>query len=364
MQTPLKTLSIALLAGSGLVLASQAVLANESVTQDGYVTGTMVIDWHSRLPQNQENDAPKPGIADVYQLDATVGNTFYKGSIQCVPYVFSRHLGRLLQEGSCQYDVNIGVINPADTSQRAVVGKVVGTAPKDREGRVDLGRANLRVEVQAMGRAQAFTSNFAGVVVSSPVKATSTLREALDTAAKQSATITRMVGEREVSVTLGDVDPVKFQRVTLAAGPSANYTEAVVDGQLVYSYETDNWFPTLTYSYGGTQDVVSGGMKWVELSDTEGRYELNVVFNEDKGGPQDEAAFFGDAQGEEAFFMSTPNRSTINGTIHFKDTYTGGVERPVKSAVTYNMGVQKLTAQQAQLFWKTLLLIPSQVYGE
>lgn len=364
MQINPKAFVFAVVAGCALAFTSQSVLS-APLTQDGYMTGSMVIDWNSRLPQNQENDAPKPGVADVYKLDATIGLTFYQGKIECLPYVFSRHLGRILQEGTCQYDVDIGVINPADTSQRLVVGKLVGNAPKDREGRMNLDQTNLRIEVRAVGQAQAFSSKFTGVVASSPIKARTTLREAIDTAVKQSATITRMIGEREVSVNLADVDPVKFQRVVLAAGPAANYPEATLEGQFIYSYETDNWFPNLSYRYDGTQDSVSGGIRWNQLSDTEGRYELNIIFNEGKGEvPQDETAFFGDVQGEDAFFMTSPSRSTIKGSIGFKDTYTGGTELPVQSNISYNIDIQRITAQQAQMFWKTLLLIPSQFYGE
>jgi hypothetical protein len=156
---------------------------------------------------------------------------------------------------------------------------------------------------------------------------------------------------------------VTFQRVTLAAGPSANYVEAVIDGQLIYSYETDNWFPSLTATYVGTKDRFTGGLKWVDLSDTSGRYELNVLVNEDQASA-DESAAFEEGLGEEAFFMTSPSRATINGTIAFQDSFVSGVEEPTRSEVTYDLGLQGVTGQQAQVFWKALLLIPNQFYGE
>ncbi len=361
--TTLKRNVLALAVGAGLLVSGQTVLAEEKLSESGYITGSLVIDWDSRLPRNREHDSAKPGVADVFDMDVSVGNTFYRGKIQCLPYVFSRHLGRVLQEGACRYDVDLGVINPADRSQQRVVGKLVGTATKDRNGRIDLTASNLRVEVQTIGRATGFTSEFGGSVQSTPVKARTTLTDLMDTAAKQTATLTRMVGEREVTMTLGDVDPVTFQRTKLAAGPSSNYVEAVVDGQFIYSYETDNWFPSLTATYADTKDRFTGGLKWVDISDTSGRYELNVLVNEDQGA-SDESAAFEDDMGEEAFFMPSPARDTINGTITFQDTYVSGVEAPTRSEVKYDVGLQGVTAQQAQIFWKALLLIPNQFYGE
>jgi len=149
--------------------------ADEPIAQDQYITGTLTIDWNARLPQNMENDAAKPGVTNDYRMDATVGHTFYKGTIKCLPYVFSRHIGRIIQEGSCQYDLDLGVINPSNTLQRRVVGKLVGTLPVDKDGRADISIANLRVEVQSIGQAKGFTSKFTGVVIGKPARSKTTL---------------------------------------------------------------------------------------------------------------------------------------------------------------------------------------------
>lgn len=363
MPTRIKNIALVIAVGAALASAAPLATADAPINQSGYITGSLVIDWTSRLPENQDANGPKTGIPDVFNMDATVGYTFYKGSIKCLPYIFSGVVGRVLQEGSCTYDLDVGVINPSDTSQRRVVGKLAGQRPMDREGRTDLSSANLRMEVQTIGRATGFTSKYSGSVQAAPVKARTKLTELLAEAAKQSATVTRMVGGQQVSLTIGDVDPVTFKTVTVPQGPSSNYPEAVVNGKLIYSYETDNWFPTLTASYGGQTDTISGGMKWVDDSETSGRYELNILFNEDKatGG---EAAAFSDAQGEDAFFQVDPAKPTVNGTIAFRDTYAGEVEAPVKSEVRYDIGLQMVTPQQAQVLWKTLLLIPNQLYGE
>jgi len=361
MQTLLKP-SLAALA-IATVLASGTAFAEEPITQDNYISGTLVIDWNSRLPQNQEGDHPRLGVSDLYHMDAAVGFTFYKGQITCLPYVFSKHIGRVLQEGSCHYDLDLGVINPKNTSQKRVVGKLVGQRPLDKDGRTDLSASNMRVEVQTIGQAKGFSSAFAGLIQGRPVKAKTTLSELIATAKQKTATITRMVSGKQLSLTLANVDPVAFQGVKVAAGPSSNYAEAVVDGQFIFSYETDNWFTAFTLAYDDTRDRVSGGMKWVDDSATSGHYEFNILLNEDQA-PQGEAAAFAAPQGEDAFFMTDPGKSTLNGTISFVDTHMSGVEEPVKSDIKYAIGLQQITAQQAQVLWKVLLLIPSQLYGE
>jgi len=361
MQTLFKPSLVTLAIAS--VLTSCAAFAEAPVTQDNYISGTLVIDWNSRLPQNREDDHAKIGVSDLYHMDAAVGFTFYKGQITCLPYVFSKHIGRVLQEGSCQYDLDLGVINPKNTAQKRVVGKLVGQRPLDKDVRTDLSASNLRVEVQTIGQAKGFSSAFAGLIQGHPVKAKTTLSELLATAKRKTATITRMVSGKQVALTLANVDPVSFQGVRVAAGPSSNYAEAMVDGQFIYSYETDNWFTAFTFTHGDARDRVSGGMKWVDDSKTSGHYDLNILLNEEQT-PQGEAAAFNAPQGEDAFFMTDPSKSALNGSISFVDTHMAGVDDPVKSDIKYAIGLQQVTAQQAQVLWKTLLLIPSQLYGE
>jgi hypothetical protein len=270
-------------------------------------------------------------------------------------------VGRVLQDGSCTYDVNLLVINPQNTSQTKSVGKLVGTYAIDDKGMANLSTSNLRMEVQTIGKAQGFNSPFGGSFVGKPPKKVTTLSKVVEEAKKEARTIEKMVGQRKVSVSLGDVDPVRFQGTTVAMGPVGTYPQTTIDGEMIYSYETDNWFPQLTLrSGGGKPDTVTGGMKWVDDATNQGHYDLNVLFNEQavKG----EAAAFDSAQGEDAFFMSDSSQSVINGRISFKDQTIG--EAVVKSDISFDAGVQNVSALQAQNFVKLLLLLPIQMWGE
>lgn len=355
------TLFFALAAG---LIATTANAAEPQLTQDNFIKGTLAVAWDTRLPQNRDGDYPKIDVTDNYLYDVTVGTTFYKGTVKCKPYIFSKHLGRVLQVGDCRYDVNVGVINPANPTQTKTVGKVVGNYGIDQHGQVNLADTPVRMEVQTIGQAKGFTSKYGGMLSGKPPKAETTISKLRSEAVKKSATVTRMLGDKSVSVSLGNVDPVTFQNTVLPSGPSGNYPEATVNGQLIYSYDTDNWFPQFTISQGDTKDTVGGGIKWVEENKGMARYELNVILNEGKGGVANEASAFADAKGEDAFFASDPGLSLINGTMVFRTTVGGVNSLPAKTDISLNLGLQKVTAQQAQSFWKLLLLIPNQMYGE
>jgi len=103
-------------------------------------------------------------------------------------------------------------------------------------------------------------------------------------------------------------------------------------------------------------------MKWVDVSDTEGHYELNVLVNEQPAAKGEAAAFSGAARAEDAFFMSDSTQSVINGKIAFRDKKIG--EAVIKSDITFDVGLQNASAMQAQNFTKLLLLLPVQMWGE
>jgi hypothetical protein len=347
---------------SPLTAAAQGTQPNDPLTQPGFIKGSMVAQFKTQRPENRDGDYPAKGIADTFQIDLAVGFTKYQGTISCLPYVFSKHIGRVLQEGSCTYDVNLSVINPQNTSQVRSVGKLAGAYAIDEKGVVNLNAGSLRMEVQTIGKAQGFSSPFTGVFAGRPPAKVTTISKALDQAAKEVRTIEKMVGQQKVSIALGNVDPVRFQGTQLAMGPVSTYPQATVDGEFLYSYETDNWFPQLTIRAGtGKPDKVSGGMKWVESSPTEGHYELNVILNEQPAG-KGEAAAFESAQGEDAFFQSDASQSVINGRIGFKDQKIG--DAVVKSDIAFDVGLQNVSAVQAQNFTKLLLLLPMQMWGE
>src|SRR5205085_4040517 len=89
-----------------------------------------------------------------------------------------------------------------------------------------------RFDIDAVGRQGAFKDLFSGGLVGKAEK-----KETL-----AAYTMKRMVGGREVSMTIKRSDPMRFAALQLARGPSDNYPRSTVSGTLNYDYETGNYY--------------------------------------------------------------------------------------------------------------------------
>jgi hypothetical protein len=280
------------------------------------------------------------------------------------PNLYSKLLARRQQDAMLQFDIDLHVRNPRDLKQKKTVGSWVGVVPIDTAtGHFNLaggmGEAKerpLRIAVDAVGRAPAFTDPFAGKLVGKAEK-----KEGL-----ASYTYKRVVGSKQVTVTAKSVDPMRFEQLVLAKGPADNYPRTTVNGRLDYDYETGNWFTDgirFKYSLDGTdyEDIITGSIKWVEDPNREtngkGYYEFNLRFNEEKnkaaGG---EAAAFEGQSDEEAFFAVDNTIPCLTGRIAYEDTMVSGSDAPASSKVTYNLNANKLTKQQVMNFFKLWMI--------
>lgn len=346
--------------------AAQAAAPAE-ITENGVITGTMNIDFGSRTSLDTSGDLKKGsaaiGAKDKYNFQIQVAKTTeYAGEITRQPKLFSSILGRTKQDGRLYYNVNLAVMNPSDLKQKKTIGKWVGEVPLDpASGTYDLagGKANespLRIAIDAIGQGQAFTDPFAGKLVGKTEK-----KEALG-----SRLYKRVVGGKEVTVTVKRADPMKFQGIELAKGPASIYPRTMVNGSLDYDYETSNYLTegiTFTYSVDGKEytDKVTGSIKWVEdaqyKTNGRGAYEFNLRFNEDKNKPaQGEGAAFAGQSAEDAFFTVDNSLPSLTGKIDYVDAFIPGEETVSASKITYNLNANKLTKQQIVNFAKLWLV--------
>ena len=91
---------------------------DQLLTKDNAITGTYV------------EGSPKLAAKDIYKLNISVGDTTeYYGTITRQPDLFTRVIRSQKQKGQLEYNVNLAVRNPRNTSERLVVGKWVGTVP-------------------------------------------------------------------------------------------------------------------------------------------------------------------------------------------------------------------------------------------
>jgi len=351
---------VAMAAGSGLLLAAP-VFAQDLLTEDNIIQGTMEIDFGTRKNLDTtgklKEGSPALGAKDKYKLDIRVaGTTQFTGEITRQPNLYSKLIQRKEQEAEYRYAIDLAVLNPRDLKQRKVVGKWVGTLPVDPATGAYLldGGASkespLRISIDTSGRMTGFESKFRGRLIGKAEK-----KDGL-----ASYTYTRLVGGKNVSFVVKRSDPMRFENMVMGKGPSENYPECSVNGRLDYDYETGNWITDgvkFRYTLDGkeTEDIVTGTIKWVEDADRassgKGYYDFNLRFNEAKEKGTTEASAFEKLSAEDAFFAVDTGVSCLTGRISYQDTYGTG-DTVIDSKITYNLHANKLTKQQAVNFFK------------
>jgi hypothetical protein len=361
-------LSLALAATACLGIAAAPAQAQpELITEDDVIAGTMDIDFNTRTNLDTSGDlkagSPALGAKDKYKFMLNVARTTqFEGDITRQPNLYSKLIMKRKQDAELGFNINLAVLNPKDLKQKKVVGKWVGLIPIDTaSGAYDLtgGSAKdraLRIAVDAVGKAPAFTDPFGGRLIGKTEKKT-------DLA---SYTYKRLVGEKTVQITVKSVDPMRFESIWLAKGPSENYPRVNVTGRLDFDYETSNWFTDgihLRYTVDGkeTEDVITGSIKWVEDKDHatngKGYYDFNLRFNEEKNKTAStEGAAFEKLSDEEAFFAVDHSVPCLTGKIAYVDTFKGGTETPISSKITYNLNANKLNKQQIMAFFKLWMI--------
>ncbi len=352
-----------------LMMAGPAAFAQTTgtatVTEDGVIAGTMDIVFKTRTDVNAEGVANE-GAKDEYTFNLDVAQTTnYNGKITRQPVLKSKYLQQVTQEAGLGFDVKLVVRNPNDLKQKREVGKWVGFAPINPEtGVYNLAGGSsvqrpLRIAVDAIGSASAFQDSFGGKMVG----------KSSDKGTLSDQIFKRIIGGREVKIEVKKSDPMKFQSVVLAKGPATSYPRTTVNGQLVYDYETGNWYTDgikFNYNLNGQEvnDVMTGSIKWEEdperKANGKGSYVFNLRFNEDKHkAPQTEAAAFDQMSEEDAFFAVDTSLPTLTGTIEYVDTFiAGGGDEPTPSSskVTYKLNASKLTKVQITNFFKLWLI--------
>ncbi|KAA0224022.1 MAG: hypothetical protein EDS66_00695 [Planctomycetota bacterium] len=339
----------------------------ETLTKDNVIVGTMNIDFRTRTELDTSGDykagSPKIGVKDEYKFDITVADTTqFTGTITRQPNIFTKTLQRSKQSAQLGFDVSLTVMNPKDLKQKKVVGKWVGTVPIDTaSGAYQLagGKAQqsaLRIAVDAMGKASAFTDEFAGRLMGKAEK-----KEGL-----AAYTYKRVVGKKTVEVKVSKSDPMRFDNIVLGKGPAEVYPRTTVNGRLDYDYETGNWYTDgirFTYNLNGKEyeDIVTGSIKWVEdpnrESNGKGYYDFNLRFNEEKSRTASgESAAFENMSDEDAFFAVDNSIPCMTGMISYVDTFGGDNDLPTSSQVAFNLNANQLTKAQIMNFFKLWMI--------
>jgi hypothetical protein len=347
------------------VALARSVSAQEIpvITEDGIIKGTMDAEFKTRTQLDKsgdlKEDSPAIGAKDTYAFKITVaGTTEYQGKITRQPDLYTSLILTQKQKAQLNYAVDLAVRNPKNLDERKVVGKWVGTVPIDAEtGEYDLAggadqESPLRFAINAIGKQPAFVDKFGGQLVGKAEN-----KEGLS-----GYTYKRLIGSKTVEVVVEKSDPMKFENLELAKGPSTNYPHTTVNGRLDYDYETGNWLTDgirFSYNYNGkeVEDVVTGSIKWVEdenrKTNGKGYYDFNLRFNEEKNkAATTESDAFAELSDEDAFFVVDDTIPCITGKISYEDKFISNSELPSTSKIVFALNANKITKVQAVNFFK------------
>jgi hypothetical protein len=346
-----------------LLIVAVLMLAMSSISfgQSPTIRGTMDIKYDTRV-QLDDSGKPQTGVVDTYKIDLSAADTtVFRGTIRHTPGIFGDYTGMMKQQSVLLYAIDLIVRNPADLSQEKVVGRMVGGVPIDGKGIYQYGQGTLRVAVDAAGKASGFESSFRGNAIGLPLKGLSTMEKLT----KQARTLTKSVQGRTIKLVVTDYDKLGYQGLVLAAGPTKNYPEVTMNGEMLYDTERLAWYftgLTMTYSVDGKSitDKISGNIKWLESpgrkTTGEGKYIFDIRLNEsDKPAVTGEAAVFAEIDNEAAFFAVDNTIAGLTGEVKYKDSFSG--DSVVASAVTYDLVGNQLSKTQVVNLMKWLGLV-------
>lgn len=321
-----------------------------------FAKGDMTIQFLSRV-QLDEAGKTKPGVSDSYKLTLNYSDSvLFAGEIKYLPTIISSVLGREVQQARIDYSLDLSVINPANTKQSKVIGRLTGAVPIDSYGVYQFEQGTMRIGVDASGRAPAFVSKFTGSAAGKPPVSDSLFARAK----KQAVSITREVRGATKQIVVSDYDKLTFQNHGIASGPVQTYGEAQLNGEMLYDYERKAWYfnnVLMSYQENGKthSDKISGNIKWVESpqrkSNGEGEYQFDIRLNEPESKSNDAAVFAGKAD-ESSFFETDPSLSCLTGSMKYKDQQSG--DNVTKSDIKIDLVGSKITRSQGAMLIKII----------
>jgi hypothetical protein len=325
----------------------------------------MNITFGTRTNLQSDGQSPAQGSTDVYTTDLEVANlVLFQGPITRQPWLPSGFLGTTLQDGYIGYALNLSVRNPANPTQVAAVGRMVGAMELSGAGKYSIdnppsNQGQVRILTNAVGNAKAAMSNFTGSI-QGRVPAQAGLWGLASRASSEVTKTYAFYVNGAVQKHTGKFDPVSFNKVTLGGGPLGVFPDSTASGSIDYDYEAGNWYLDVNVGYnaGGTMktDHYTGTVQWVEdpnrATNGKGAYQLNVLLNQPPVTPADVFASKDDVA---ALFATDTKDPGFTGSISYVDTLKG--DTTLASKVTYAVDGNQVSQIQALNFAKMMLLI-------
>lgn len=306
------------------------------------VTGTIDIQFGSRT-QVDSGGKPIVGAKDVYTIKLNIANSaLFNGTITDYPLVMGGWMGDAVsQSRRLSYDIQCDVVNPKNPAQTKNVGRLFGGVGIAIDGTYNYDKGSLKMSILPMGNAGGFDSPFKGLTIGKPMNRPANWMETMQ---RSVVNITRQVNGRPMRVQLSKYDKMVFNNHTIGAGPVGIYPQLTVNGEMLYDYEKSCWFFN-NVMIG--PDRLAGNIRWIQSA---GEYQFDIRVNEPQA---NEAAAFGAAADESAFFETDTSIPSLSGTMKYKDTVKN--KQTVASSVLIDLKGNNLTKQQTMALAKMII---------
>lgn len=367
----------AAIAAVALSSAAFAQTAPAPASIKDVVKGTMKIDFGTKKGEDTsgtlKEGSAKKGSVDTYTTNLTIADLItFQGVVKRQPNLYKKGVGfgdyrirdNRLQDAQLYYDLNLLIFNKKDSANVAV-GKWVGIVPINADnGAYDMaggtaGNSALRFDVDAVGKLQAFRDPFKGFLYGKSENKES-LKEKIWKRVNPDGKVTTIVIKKN--------DPMRFENLYVAHGPTPNYAGYTVNGEMDFDYEKGNYFvDNLKFTYRDTKtgadvtDIISGTIKWVKDAQYESNgkssYQFNLVWNA-PAPKQDETAVTAATDDETSIFGEDATTKHLGGKITFADTITGTGDNitTTDSSAEYHLDSTGLTREQVMQFTKLWLI--------
>lgn len=132
----------------------------------------------------------------------------------------------------------------------------------------------LQLNYLAVGQVPASSASFAGSMLMKPENPSvgaGQMRDIILAKVKASA------GVSSTDVIDDRIDSVEFSRLFVPSAGLPTDKGCTWSGDMIYAYQTESWSMRLIANCNGTEYKLSGNMPWVDKSDEEAAYNLNLV---------------------------------------------------------------------------------------
>jgi hypothetical protein len=347
------------------------VNAQSNTPPNSFIQGTMDINFVTK-----QVAANTKGVQDEYTINLNLGNSIlFHGKMTDRPQIIDGWISKaVVQPRSLKYNVSCDIMNPKNTAQiKHDISELKGFVNINSAGEYDY---NGGLGFSVLDRMAGSDSKFSGVAAGHPLTRPSNW---LDTLQRETVNITRSVNGKVQTVSLNKYDKMEFRSLVLAAGPTATYQDATVNGEMLYDYDKNTWFfNNMNVSYpiiasdGQSMiksDRITGTIRWLpdakRAENGLGYYDFDVRVNEpvvsdfSAAPATDDAAFFA------ADNTSSPG---LTGTMKYKDTFDPSTVNAAKdptadnasvtrSAVTINLNSTSITKQQLMILNKIIIFV-------